>query len=67
MMQHKLLLAETYPPACGQPTLFAIATPRGLFTGLVHYRPRPSVDQVDVWHPVPRWMLPGEVLRSLES
>lgn len=62
MMQHELLYVEIYPPARGQPTLFTIATPRGVFAGCVEYRRRPTVDDVDIWHPVPRWMRPSEVL-----
>lgn len=48
---------------------FVIETARGLFAGIVSSRwptRRISTDQVDVWHPVPRWMPPGEVLRSLQ-
>ena len=52
---------------------FAIETARGLFAGVIPmqrvYRlPSRSLgpDQVDIWHPVPRWMTPGEVLRTIE-
>lgn len=52
---------------------FAIETARGLFAGLIPlervYRLTPrqiGPEQVDIWHPVPRWMAPGEVLRTIE-
>lgn len=52
---------------------FAIETARGLFAGVIPYHkvnalpPRSlGPDQVDIWHPVPRWMAPGEVLRTIE-
>jgi len=52
---------------------FAIETARGLFAGVipmqrVHVLPPRSLglEQVDIWHLVPRWMSPGEVLRTIE-
>jgi len=52
---------------------FAIETARGLFAGVipmqrVHRLPSRFLgpDQVDIWHLVPRWMSPVEVLQTIE-
>lgn len=52
---------------------FAIETAGGVFAGIVPYErlhrlsPRQiGPNHVDIWHPVPRWMSPGEVLRTIE-
>ena len=62
MMQHQVLHIDQYPRA-----RFAlgitITTPRGIFTGLAERRQiHTAADRVDVWHPVPRWMRPWQVL-----
>ncbi len=75
MMQHQLLTIDQYPSAWGDVGV-TIATPRGVFTGWVDQRRLQSLfgvrqadlpDCVDTWHPVPRWMRPSEVLRTIES
>lgn len=63
MKTHQVLHMEIFPPARGQLTLLTIATPRGIFTGCADYAPRHAVaDLVDIWHPVPRWMRPWQVI-----
>lgn len=68
-MKHRLL--ETYEFDFGLYKGITILTERGVFAGMMNPRreqalPRPTAfDTVDIWHPVPRWMRPWQVLESL--
>ena len=76
MMQHELLSIEQYPQHWGDIGV-TIGTPRGVFTGVVDalavQRAVMGVRQadlpgfVDIWHPVPRWMRPFQVVEPFLS